>query len=647
MSTSLRVLILEDQAADAELMVYELGRAGFEVTWTQVDTKADYLAHLQEDLDVILVDYTLPQFNALDALRLLQERNLDMPVIVVTGSISEEAAVACMKQGAADYLLKDRLARLGPAVTHALHERKLRGDQRWAEAEREKLALELQQQIRLLDAILATTPEHFHLLDRHGRYLYASPPALQSLGLQLDDVVGQTWRELGLPADIGQSFEARLARVFQSGQPVTAELSLPTAQGTKYYEQILSPFHDATGAVASVVSTTRDITERKQAEEALRQAQKMESLGILAGGVAHDFNNLLTAMMAQTSLALNKLSVEHPARPNVEKATTATQRAADLTRQLLAYSGRGHFEVHPIHLNTLIQENLHLFEVAVPKNVQLCSELSDALPLIDADAGQMQQVIMNLIINAAEAMEDRPGSVIVKTGAYAISSKDKPLRLYMGKPLSPGRYATLEVHDNGCGMDEATLSRIFDPFFTTKFTGRGLGLAAVLGIVRGHRGGLQVQSVVNQGTIFRLFFPASAAASRPSAGDNNHAASKPEGVILVIDDEDPVREAVIDILEHEGLQVISAPDGRAGIALYEKRQGAVQLVILDLSMPGLSGQETFARLRQINPALPILLSSGYSQVEASRRFADLGVIGFLQKPYGASQLLATIQQYLA
>jgi nitrogen-specific signal transduction histidine kinase/CheY-like chemotaxis protein len=397
------------------------------------------------------------------------------------------------------------------------------------------------------------------------------------------------------------------------------------------------------------LGVTIDITDRVRAEEALRQAQKTESLGVLAGGIAHDFNNLLVAMLGQASLALAQLPPESPARAPIEKAVKAAERGADLARQMLAYSGRGQFERRPIHLNTLIHENLHLFEVAVPKNVQLRMDLAEALPPIEGDIGQMQQVVMNLIINAAEAIGERPGTVRMITGMEDVRAGDDRLWRYTNKPLAPGRYVTLEVRDNGSGMDAETLSKIFDPFFTTKFTGRGLGLAAVLGIVRGHKGGLLVDSAPGHGTTFKLYFPAdSAELIQPLPPDTTPPAHAPAGgLVLVIDDEQPVREAVTDILELDGLQVITASGGAAGIALYQKRQADVRLVLLDLSMPGMGGEETFRRLRAINPDARVILSSGYSQAEATRHFVGQGLAGFIQKPYNASTLVKTIRQHLA
>ncbi len=489
-----------------------------------------------------------------------------------------------------------------------------------------------------------------------GRTLYVSPQVESVLGITPAEWINEDlnlWSEHIHPDD-RERVVAEYLRCFHSGEPLVCDYRMITRRGqVVWFRDEAIMLRDAAGAPRFIQGVMLDITELRQAEEALRQAQKMESLGILAGGIAHDFNNLLVALLGQASLALARLPPASAARAHIEKAVKAAERAADLTRQMLAYSGRGQFEVRPLHLNTLIQENLHLFEVAVPKNVHLRSELAEPLPLVEADAGQMQQVIMNLIINAAEAIGERPGAVTVVTGVRALDTTDDPLWQPAGEPLTPGRYVTLDVHDDGHGMDAETLSKIFDPFFTTKFTGRGLGLAAVLGIVRGHKGGLRVYSEVGKGTTFRLAFPAVAQAEGRFAGIKAEGETSsasltphPSSLVLVIDDEAPVREAVTDILELDGWPVLTAPNGAAGIALYRERQAEVGLVLLDLSMPDLSGEETFHELRKINPDVRVALSSGYNEAEATRQFAGQGLAGFIQKPYDAAKLVKEVRKYL-
>jgi CheY-like chemotaxis protein len=299
-------------------------------------------------------------------------------------------------------------------------------------------------------------------------------------------------------------------------------------------------------------------------------------------------------------------------------------------------------------LNHLIQENLHLFEVAVPKNVALHSDLTEPLPVIMGDAGQIQQVVMNLIINAAEAIGERSGEVLVRTRPFHLTPDKAALWQIDEASLSSAPYVLLEVADNGCGMGPETLSKIFDPFFSTKFTGRGLGLAAVLGIVRGHDGGLRVMSEVEAGTTFELVFPSEAAITLEAVvPELVQEAEMLHHLVLVIDDEEPVRDAVTDILDLEGLPVLTAPDGQTGLELYRTRRADIDLIILDLSMPGLTGEETFRELRQINPQVRIMLSSGYSQDEVITRFAGQPEVAFIQKPYDANQLVAEVKRHLA
>ena len=418
-------------------------------------------------------------------------------------------------------------------------------------------------------------------------------------------------------------------------------------------------------AVQAIVINSRDITKRKQAEEAFQQAQKLESLGVLAGGIAHDFNNLLVAMMGQISLAQLKGEKESPAQPHLQKAYTATERASSLTRQLLAYSGQGQFQIESINLNQLITDNMHLFSVGLPKTIILASDLCEHLPLVKVDIGQMQQVIMNLIINGAEAISDGIGTVTISTNITEIDKRQSQSWTAFGIAPLPGSYVTLSVDDDGVGMDEETLSKIFDPFFTTKFTGRGLGLAAVQGIIRGHNGGLTVHSVPNEGSRFDLLFPVDAGAgeqlqekllkesSFPYEIDaeksrlNQHDSTQSmDGLILVVDDEAPVRDTLVDILSSESLNVVTAVNAQNAIQILQNQKEAINLIILDLSMPGITVAEAITQFRQIAPALPIMVSSGYSESEVHQRLGKLNVAGFLQKPYNVDKLISTIQTQL-
>nr|WP_306672075.1 response regulator [Geothrix sp. SG10] len=396
----------------------------------------------------------------------------------------------------------------------------------------------------------------------------------------------------------------------------------------------------------------RDLTEQKrtEAERALLerqlfQAQKMESLGVLAGGIAHDFNNLLMGVLGHAGLALEQLNPLHPVKRNLEAIQKAGQRAADLTRQMLAYSGRGRFEVRNLDLTVQVEEMLHLLEVSLPKTVVLNLRLQKGLPAVSADASQIQQVIMNLVINAAEAIGEASGSITLTTGAQRVNEVAAQTML-VGQDVVPGIYVYLEVADTGCGMDQDTLSRIFEPFFTTKFTGRGLGLSAIMGIVRGHKGALRVYSEPGHGTTFKVLLPALGMGTEGEAAQMEESQWTGSGLVLVVDDDETVRAVARQTLEMKGFQVLEAQDGQEAVDLVRARGSAIGVVLLDMTMPRMGGEEAFREMRLLQPDLRVVLSSGYNEVESMGRFRGKGLKGFIQKPYGPRELLAKIQDIL-
>ncbi|WP_257313342.1 response regulator [Geothrix fuzhouensis] len=396
----------------------------------------------------------------------------------------------------------------------------------------------------------------------------------------------------------------------------------------------------------------RDLTDQKRVgaehaalERQLFQAQKMESLGVLAGGIAHDFNNLLMGVLGHAGLALEQLNPLHPARRNLESIQKAGQRAADLTRQMLAYSGRGRFEVRNLDLSAQVEEMLHLLEVSLPKTVVLNLGLKKGLPAVSADASQIQQVIMNLVINAAEAIGEASGSITIATGAQNVTEAAAQTML-VGQDVAPGIYVYLEVADTGCGMDSDTLNRIFEPFFTTKFTGRGLGLSAIMGIVRGHKGALRVYSEMGHGTTFKVLLPALSAGAEAAAVPMEEPSWAGTGIVLVVDDDETVRAVARQTLEMKGFQVLEAQDGIEAVDLVRTQGAAIGVVILDMTMPRMGGEEAFREMRLLHPEIRVILSSGYNEVEAMSRFMGKGLKGFIQKPYGPRELLAKIQDSL-
>jgi two-component system CheB/CheR fusion protein len=392
-----------------------------------------------------------------------------------------------------------------------------------------------------------------------------------------------------------------------------------------------------------ILLAIEDVTERRRVEAESRQSQKMEAIGYLAAGVAHDFNNLLTGVIGNASLLLEALPENDPGVSILRNVISGGERAADLTRQLLAYAGKGRFYLERVSLSDVVLQTSRLIQPSVPPKVQLRLDLDKDLPLLLADPGQMQQVVMNLIINAVEAIGDSGGNVQVRTGCQTVS--DEPLQnCVLGEKVARGKYILIEVLDNGSGMDEQTIRKIFDPFFTTKFTGRGLGLAAVLGIVRQHKGVVQVHSVPGRGTSFRVLLSAAEEAPAQIAGDAIREDLRGTGTVLVIDDEELIRNFTRSGLEPYGYSVLLARNGQEGARLFQERSGEIELVLLDVAMPGMDGLEALVQIREIRPDVPVLVCSGFGDVDVEARFAGKAIAGFFPKPYTVKQLARKVKE---
>ncbi len=411
---------------------------------------------------------------------------------------------------------------------------------------------------------------------------------------------------------------------------------------------------DAAGKPARLIGTIQDITTTKRNEEDRRQleagmfhAQKLESLGVLAGGIAHDFNNLLTGILGNVTLARSELPKDRPqVDAALSQAETAALRAAELTRQMLAFSGKGQFVVQPLDVNGALTELVDLLAHSVSKKVVMHFDLSPRRPRIMADASQIRQVVMNLIINAAEAIGDQPGVITLRSDVRQVD-RAHPVTGLATDGLDDGEYVCLEVTDTGCGMSEETQARLFDPFFTTKFTGRGLGLAAVLGIVKGHRGSIQVKSAPGAGTTFTLLLPSQpdevAVAAAP---ERSAAAMKDSRGVLVIDDEQGVRSLVRTVLERRGFHVLEAADGAEGLDVFRAHRAEVDLVLLDLTMPRMGGSEVFRELKQLDPTVRVVLMSGYTRGNVLKMFSDGAPDDFLEKPFHYNDLVTIVRATL-
>ncbi len=442
------------------------------------------------------------------------------------------------------------------------------------------------------------------------------------VGVVFENITKRKQAEQGLAqarAELEQRVEERTRQLAQSNQELQQEIDARHAEET----------------------------QRRNLEKKLQQAQKLESLGVLAGGIAHDFNNLLMGVLGNAEMALLDLAPESPALPCITDIQTSALRLAELTKQMLAYSGRGKFVVEHINISKMVEEITHLLEVSIPKKVVIKYDLAQDLPAIEADASQVRQVIMNLLTNAAEACQDRSGIVTLHTG-FVHADEKYISENYLLDQLPEGYYVYLEVSDTGCGMDEQAQEKIFDPFFSTKFTGRGLGLAAVLGIVRGHGGAIKVYSEPKRGSSFKVLLPAS-----DETATNFVDLRKPDstfhgqGVVLLVDDEETVRAIGRRMLERMGYTVWTAEDGDVAVQMVQKKADQISVILLDLTMPKMDGVEAFREMRRIRSDLKVILSSGYNQQDATSHFAGKGLAGFIQKPYRYDTLAETLAELLS
>ena len=510
---------------------------------------------------------------------------------------------------------------------------------------------ELQLQQKLLDQI----GDMVTVTDLSGNIVYANEAVHRCLGRRPGELVGHNVATYGDSPTLGATQTEIIETVRRDGH-WKGEVVNQHADGAEVIvESHVWLIRNDQGTPECFCGIGRDVTDiRKAAEQQreferqIQQTQKLESLGVLAGGIAHDFNNLLMGVLGNCDLARLEVSDASPAQPYLADAEAAARRAAGLCQQMLAYSGKGHFVIEDMNLNEVIEEMTHMLEVSISKHVVLQQRLATALAPVHGDATQLRQVVMNLVINASEAIGEKSGVISVTTGM--LECDRRYLReTFLNEELAEGRYVFLEVTDTGCGMDRETQTRMFDPFFTTKFTGRGLGMAATLGIVRGHAGAIKVYSEPGEGTSIKVMFPA-AITSAPDDAATPQTGAEPDwhsdGTVLLVDDEEIVRTPASGILSRLGFRVLTASDGREAVETYRERPDQIDLVLLDLTMPRMNGEVAFRELRRIDPNVRVILSSGYSEQDATRRFVGKGLAGFVQKPYEMSKIREALHKAL-
>lgn len=500
--------------------------------------------------------------------------------------------------------------------------------------------------------IYENTPDSiFWIREEDGSFFIenVNPAHKKNTGIGNEEVQGKNIEEI-LPPELSVPVVKHYTGCIRDEKPVSYEEEVSLAGENKIFWTLLVPIMDEHGRYSRIVGFSRDVTSSRHVERAVRHTQKLESLGVLAGGIAHDFNNLLSAIMGNIDLTIHNLPKEGSGQKYLESALLASKRAADLCSQLLAYSGKGISEFKKVDLNSVINEMMSILEVSVSKKTIFEINILQNIPMICADPSQIRQIVMNLVINASEALGESGGIVNLSTGS-GYFKKGELSAIWTGEYPDEGLYAWVTVRDSGCGMNEETLTHLFDPFFTTKFTGRGLGLSAILGIVRGHKGTISVKSSPGAGSAFTVFFPAGNTDEEPQADDDEKVNSTFTGSFaMVVDDEEGVRNVARSMLQLSGFNVITSCDGLDALeklsAITSETSKNPDIILLDLTMPHMDGSETFRKIIELSPESRIILMSGYSEYDVSKKFADAGIAGFLQKPFQLQDLRKKISEVL-
>ncbi len=642
MAESLRLLVVDDAIEHAQ-MVVEFLRSGDGWPDARMEIADSYesalAAFLARPFDVAIVDYWLGARDGLTLLRDIRYRGIETPVVMLTSRGAEEVAVEAMKAGAADYLSKANLSveALERAIRHALalHAEE---QQRWhAEA-----ALRASEE--RFRALVENSSDALLLVDAEGRVIYLTPSSQRHLGWEPDQMLGRSIFDF-IHADDREEVGIKLMEMIDNaGRPVSHEVRFRHADGLYRIMETVGVNRLTDPSVGAIVVNTRDITERRRLEEQLRQAQKMEAVGQLAGGVAHDFNNLLTAILGYTNLMLDDIAAEDPLRQDLIEIQSAGERAASVTRQLLAFSRRQMLHPQIVDINTLVAQLEKLLRRLISENVELVTALAADLVPVRVDPASVEQILVNLAVNARDAMP-LGGRLTIETANVDLDDS----YVFTHAVMPPGRYVMLAVGDTGQGMDEATRARIFEPFFTTKEQGKGsgLGLATVYGIVKQSGGFIWVYSELGHGTVFKVYLsPADSRTAGHGTDFHRRADSKPGWeTVLLVEDEDAVRALAREVLRRHGYVVLEARHGVDALRLAERHTDDIHLLVTDVVMPHMSGREAAERLTTVRPAMKVLFMSGYTDHAVMHRDVTPGA-AFLQKPFTPEAFARKVRQVL-
>jgi PAS domain S-box-containing protein len=613
--------MVEDNPSDADLVSRSLRKAMPDVEIRQVQTERDFVRELEAFRpDLIISDHNLPQFSGHRALTLAREQSPLIPFLLVTGSLDEETAVEYMKAGATDYLLKDRTARLGSAALAALNIAKQRS------------AFDLQQ--LLLQKVIDTDPSLIFVKDWEGRFVLVNQAVADIYGCSVRQLIGKTDADFSNRPEEVEQFRQADREVMTSQQPkliVEEPVTNPVSGTTRYFQTIKVPLNLPGFEQQMMLGVGTDVTQRRHLEDQLRQSQKMEAVGRLAGGIAHDFNNVLTAILGYSQILLAEMPEDDTRRADVQEIERSAERAATLTRQLLAFSRRQVLQPQVLDLNALAANLDKFLRRLIGEDVDLKLSLAQDLWPVSADAGQIEQVVMNLAVNARDAMP-QGGRLTIETANVELD--ESYAREHMA--VEPGPYAMIAISDTGHGMTDEVKGQIFEPFFTTKGPGKGtgLGLSTVYGIVKQSGGNIWVYSEVDRGTTFKIYLPRArqeSTTSKPSDVDVDNLEGSE--TILLAEDESAVRGVAARVLRSLGYNVLTATAGNDALEVAAAYQDRIHILLTDVVMPGLSGSELARRLQETRPDLKVLYMSGYTDEAIIHHGLLTSNLAYLQKPF--------------
>ena len=636
MRRPLRLLLVEDSENDAALVLRELQRGGLDVTSERVESRDAMSAALDRTppWDLVISDYSLPTFDAPGAVALVRERDLDLPIIIVSGTIGEETAVAALKAGAQDFIVKNRLARLVPAVERELREAEARHARK--AAERALQVSEMRFRRLAESGVIGIS-----VADASGRIFEANDAFLGMVGYSRRDVVEGLvdWGRM-TPPEWAHASAAAAEQVRAQGFSRPWEKEYVRKDGTRV--PVLVAVASLEGSQS--ISITLSLSERKRLEEQVSRAQKMEAIGTLAGGIAHDFNNLLSVVLTYSGLLLDGLTDGDPVKADLEEVRKAGMRAADLTRQLLAFSRQQMLQPRVLDLNQIVLGMERMLRRLLGEDVELSLLTAHVVGKVHADPGQIEQVILNIVVNARDAMP-KGGRLTVETENVVLDAEYAARHI----DVAPGPYVLIAVTDTGTGIDGPTLARIFEPFFTTKETGKGtgLGLSTVFGIVRQSGGHIWVDSEPARGTTFKVYIP------RTDRRADGQTMSPPPPLtlrgaetILIVEDEEQVRAVMKAVLRRYGYDVLEAQNAGEAFLICEKYRADIHLLVTDVVMPRVSGRELAERLGPMRPSMKVLYVSGYTEDSVVHQGVLGAGVAFLQKPITPDALARTVRELL-